>query len=243
MSRRDAWYADLVGSFVVTDRQVPEVGEPLPLAIVITGGAGAIEGPLRLASRGGHDVAGVEIALRDLDDLAGNAQRVATATEACGLLPEQVYVELPHVPDSGSWLRAADAVAEAGLRLKFRTGGLEEHLFPASHALARWIDAALDRETPFKCTAGLHNAVRHTGADGFEHHGFFNVLVATVRAFDGASTEEVVALLDDRDADSVAAAARDEALARARRWFTSFGSCSVTEPLDDLLALGLQELP
>ena len=39
-----------------------------------------------------------------------------------------------------------------------------------------WIDAALDRETPFKCTAGLHRAVRHTGEDGFEHHGFLNVL-------------------------------------------------------------------
>jgi hypothetical protein len=243
VTRRDEWYADLVGSFVVTDRQVPDVAAPLPLAIVVTGGAGAIEGPLRLASRGGHDVAGVEIALRDLDDLAGNAQRVATATEACGLPPEQVYVELPHVPDSGSWLRAADAVAEAGLRLKFRTGGLEEHLFPATHALARWIDAALDRETPFKCTAGLHNAVRHTGDDGFEHHGFLNVLVATVRAFDGAPTDEVVALLDDRDPGSVSAAARDEDLGRARRWFTSFGSCSVTEPLDDLLALGLLETP
>jgi hypothetical protein len=243
VTRRDEWYADLVGSFVVTDRQVPDVAAPLPLAIVVTGGAGAIEGPLRLASRGGHDVAGVEIALRDLDDLAGNAQRVATATEACGLPPEQVYVELPHVPDSGSWLRAADAVAEAGLRLKLRTGGLEEHLFPATHALARWIDAALDRETPFKCTAGLHNAVRHTGDDGFEHHGFLNVLVATVRAFDGAPTDEVVALLDDRDPDSVSAAARDEDLGRARRWFTSFGSCSVTEPLDDLLALGLLETP
>jgi hypothetical protein len=243
VTRRDEWYADLVGSFVVTDRQVPDVAAPLPLAIVVTGGAGAIEGPLRLASRGGHDVAGVEIALRDLDDLAGNAQRLATATEACGLPPEQVYVELPHVPDSGSWLRAADAVAEAGLRLKLRTGGLEEHLFPATHALARWIDAALDRETPFKCTAGLHNAVRHTGDDGFEHHGFLNVLVATVRAFDGAPTDEVVALLDDRDPDSVSAAARDEDLGRARRWFTSFGSCSVTEPLDDLLALGLLETP
>jgi hypothetical protein len=243
VTRRDEWYADLVGSFVVTDRQVPDVAAPLPLAIVVTGGAGAIEGPLRLASRGGHDVAGVEIALRDLDDLAGNAQRVATATEACGLPPEQVYVELPHVPDSGSWLRAADAVAEAGLRLKFRTGGLEEHLVPATHALARWIDAALDRETPFKCTAGLHNAVRHTGDDGFEHHGFLNVLVATVRAFDGAPTDEVVALLDDRDPGSVSAAARDEDLGRARRWFTSFGSCSVTEPLDDLLALGLLETP
>jgi hypothetical protein len=243
VARRDEWYADLVGSFVVTDRQVPEVGQPVPLAVVVTGGAGAIEGALRLAGRGGHDVAGVEIALRDLDDLAGNAQRVATAADACGVPPEQVYVELPHVPDSGSWLRAADAVAEAGLRLKFRTGGLEAHLFPASHALARWIDAALDRETPFKCTAGLHNAVHHTGADGFEHHGFLNVLVATVRAFDGAATDEVVALLDDRDADAVSAAARDEDLGRARRWFTSFGSCSVTEPLDDLLALGLLEKP
>jgi hypothetical protein len=243
VARRDEWYADLVGSFVVTDRQVPEVGRPLPLSVVVTGGAGAIEGALRLAARGGHDVAGVEIALRDLDDLAGNAQRVATAADACGVPPEQVYVELPHVPDSGSWLRAADAVAEAGLRLKFRTGGLEAHVFPASHALARWIDAALDRETPFKCTAGLHNAVRHTGDDGFEHHGFLNVLVATVRAFDGAPTHDVVALLDDRDPDSVSAAARHEDLGRARRWFTSFGSCSVTEPLDDLLALGLLEAP
>ena len=243
VARRDAWYADLVGSFVVTDRQVPEVGQPLPVAIVVTGGAGAIEGALRLAGRGGHDVSGVEIALRDLDDLAGNARRVATATEACGVRPEQVYVELPDVPDSGSWLRAADAVAEGGLRLKFRTGGLEEHLFPASAALARWIDAALDRETPFKCTAGLHNAVRHDNADGFTHHGFLNVLVATVRAFDGAPTDEVAALLDDRDADSLSAVARAEDLGRARRWFTSFGSCSVTEPLDDLLALGLLEKP
>jgi hypothetical protein len=242
--REEEWYADLVGSFVISDTALQGLEQRgLRLAVVVSGGAGAIEPTLRLTGRGGHEVAGVEIALRDLDDLAGNAQRVATAADACGVPPEQVYVELPHVPDSGSWLRAADAVAEAGLRLKFRTGGLEAHLFPASHALARWIDAALDRETPFKCTAGLHHAVRHTGDDGFEHHGFLNVLVATVRAFDGASTDDVVGLLDDRDADSLSAAARDEDLGRARRWFTSFGSCSVTEPLDDLLALGLLEKP
>jgi len=195
LARRDEWYADLVGSFVVTDTKVSAVTAPLPLSVVVTGGAGGIEPALRLAERNGHDVAGVETALRDLDDLAGNARRVATAADSCGVAPEQVYVELPHVPDTGSWLRAADVVAEAGLRLKFRTGGLEEHLFPATHALARWIDAALDRETPFKCTAGLHNAVRHTGDDGFEHHGFLNVLVATVRAFDGAPTDEVVAVM------------------------------------------------
>ena len=89
--------------------------------------------------------------------------------------------------NTSSWFAAADEVAAAELRLKFRTGGLEAAAFPAAHALARWVDAALDRETPFKCTAGLHNAVRHTGTDGFEHHGFLNVLVATRMLFDGAT--------------------------------------------------------
>ncbi len=240
---REEWWGDLVGSFVVTDTAVPDVSTPLSLAVVVTGGAGAIPGALRLAERGGHEVAGVEIALRDLDDLAGNARRVAASAAGCDLDPERVYVELPHVPDTGSWLRAADAVAEAGLRLKFRTGGLEAHLFPPTHALARWIDAALDRETPFKCTAGLHNAVRHDNADGFTHHGFLNVLLATLHAFDGSPLDDVVALLEQRDPDALVTAVGEVDLTRARRWFTSFGSCSVSEPLDDLLALGLLEKP
>ena len=243
VARREEWYSDLVGSFVVTDVQLPEVSTPLPVAVVVSGGAGAIEGALKLAARGGHDVAGVEIALRDLDDLAGNARRVAATADANGLEPERVYVELPHVPNTGSWLRAVDDVASAGMRLKFRTGGLEQHAFPHAHALARWIDAALDRETPFKCTAGLHNAVRHDNVDGFTHHGFLNVLLATIRAFDGAAPDDVAALLDERDPDALVAAAREEDLVRGRRWFTSFGSCSVREPLDDLTALGLQEKP
>jgi hypothetical protein len=53
----------------------------------------------------------------------------------------------------------------------------------------------------------------------------------------------VAALLEERDAARLTGAADGEDLARGRRWFTSFGSCSVTEPLDDLLALGLLEKP
>ena len=34
-----------------------------------------------------------------------------------------------------------------------------------------------------------------------------------------------------------------EALASARRWFTSFGSCSVLEPLEDLLDRALARPP
>lgn len=246
LARREKWYADLVGSFVVTDVAVPDVDAALALSVVVTGGAGAVAGALRLVAKSPASLAGLEVALRDPDDLAGNARRVAAAVDVAraeGLLAEEapVFVELPHVGSTASWLAAADVVAEQELRLKFRTGGADAHAFPAAHALAGWIDAALDRETPFKCTAGLHRAVRHTGEDGFEHHGFVNVLLATRHAFDGAGRDDVVEVLERRDAEAVASDAVAADLAGARRWFTSFGSCSVTEPLDDLVSLGILE--
>ncbi|MFC4783051.1 hypothetical protein ACT8ZV_01150 [Nocardioides sp. MAHUQ-72] len=242
--RTEAW-ADLVGSFVVRDTDVPLLrGTPARLSVVVSGGAGQVAGPAALCGRLGIELAGLEIALRDLDDLAGNARRVVAAVDAArasGDLPDDVpvFVELPAGEPTHQWLAAADEVAAAELRLKFRTGGLDARLFPTADALAGWIDAALDRETPFKCTAGLHNAVRHTGDDGFEHHGFVNVLLATRKAFDGAPTAEVVETLEQRDGTALATGARAADLAGARRWFTSFGSCSVSDPLDDLLTLGL----
>jgi hypothetical protein len=219
-----------------------------PLSVVVTGGAGQLAGPVGLSRKRGLHLAGLEIALRDLDDLAGNARRVVAARDALraeGTLDDEVavYVELPHVGSTGSWLAAADVVAENELRLKFRTGGLEAEACPATHALARWIDAALDRETPFKCTAGLHRAVRHTNSKDFERpvdlHGFLNVLVATRLLFDGAPVPDAVDVLEQRDGAALAEQAGSLDLAGARRWFTSFGSCSVDEPLADLVALGL----
>jgi hypothetical protein len=226
--------ADLVGSFVLRDTDLPRLREIVaPVSIVVTGGAGQLAGPTQWVRKKNVAIAGMEIAVRDLDDLAGNVRRIVAATDE--LETEwPIFVELPPTDTHHGWLAAADVAAEAGLRLKFRTGGLEAAAFPASDLLARWIDAALDRETAFKCTAGLHRAVRHTGDDGFEHHGFLNVLAAARRAFDGAAHAEVVAVLEDRAIEVTA----DEA-DRARRWFVSFGSCSVAEPWSDLRALGL----
>ncbi|MEP9362348.1 hypothetical protein ABLE68_05235 [Nocardioides sp. CN2-186] len=244
-ARRSQPHADLVGTFVVRDSDLPALkATPLALSVVVTGGAGQIAGPASLARKLHVALEGLEVALRDPDDLVGNARRVVAAVDAAiaeGQLDDHVpvYVELPHVASTASWFAAADVVAEAELRLKFRTGGLDASAFPASHALARWIDAALDRETPFKCTAGLHHAVRHTGDDGFEHHGFLNVLVATRQAFDGSSIDEVVEILDRRNGSALAGEAAELDLGGARRWFTSFGSCDVEQPLADLLELGL----
>lgn len=246
-ARRSGPYADLVGTFVARDTDLPDLkATPLALSVVVTGGAGHVGGLAKLARRLHIAVEGIEIALRDPDDPAGNARRVAAAVDAArheGQFDDHVpvYVELPTLgsgPDPGSaWLAAADEVAAREFRLKFRTGGLDASAYPSSAVLAGWIDAALDRETPFKCTAGLHRAVRHTGEDGFEHHGFLNLLVATRQAWDGAGRDEVVATLEERSGDALDTAE----LERARRWFTSFGSCSVSEPLDDLITLGLLE--
>jgi hypothetical protein len=257
-SRRDEWYAGLVGSFVVTDTKLPDVSTgstgstgdiSIPVSVVITGGAGAIAGVAGLAQRHDHTLAGIEIALRDLDDLAGNARRVVAAVDAArsdGTLAEEVgiFVELPQTETDHAWLAAADVVAEAEFSLKFRTGGVEAHLFPSASTLAGWMDAALDRETAYKCTAGLHNAIRHRDHEtGFEHHGFLNVLLATRIAFDGGTIVDVSTLLDDHYPNDLVALARTSDLAGVRRWFRSFGSCSVAEPVDDLLGLGLLEAP
>ena len=248
VARREEWYADLVGPLVVRDVDVPKVDAPLaaslPVSVVLTGGAGAVVGAATICGKSPTVLAGLEIALADPGDLPGNAHRVAAAVDAArvaGVLEDDVpvYVELPHAAATGSWLAAADVVAESGFRLKFRTGGLGPEAFPSATDLAQWIDAALDRETAFKCTAGLHHAVRHTaGETGFEHHGFLNVLVATRLLFDGTPAADAVETLEQRDAEALVAQANELDLTGARRWFTSFGSCSVTDPLTDLVTLG-----
>ena len=246
---RQAPYADLLGPFVCTDENLMKVAaeaartpEPLEVSVVITGGAGGIEPAVRYGDRSANLVVkAIEVRLRSEDDLSRNALRVVRACDDC-LDEENAFVEIGL---DGAWERALDVVADAGYAAKLRTGGLDPSLFPTADQVAAFITACLDREVAFKCTAGLHNAVRHTGVDtGFEHHGFLNVLLATRASLDGSSQDEVAALLENRDGEALAAKAselsEDQAVS-TRRWFTSFGSCSIDEPHHDLTALGLLE--
>ena len=231
-ARREEWYADLVGSFVVTDTRLGSIPADLPVSVVLTSGAGAVEGVASLAARKDLRLAGLEVAVRDADDPVGNVRRIDAAARAAEL-DVPVFVEIPG-PATASWLAAADEVAACGHRLKLRLGNVDHDLVPDSGTVAAWIDAALDRETRFKATAGLHRAVRHD-PEGGGSHGFLNVMAATQALWDGGSVADAVDALEQRDGAVLAATD----LSSSRRWFTSFGSCSVTEPLDDLIALGL----
>lgn len=219
-----------VRALVLRDTDLPLVrGATGALHVVVTGGAGQVAGPAGLCSRLGLRLVGLDIALRDRDDLAGNARRVVAAVDQArneGVLGEEVdvHVELPAEEPTHGWLAAADEVAAAELRLTLRVGHPDDSATPSPSLLAAWIDAALDRETPFRCT-GLH-----PGAPGV-----LAILIATQRAFDGAAREEVVATL--ASADSAALAATD--LSRIRRWVTSIGAPDVETCLAELRALGL----
>ena len=238
--------ADLVGTFVLRDTDLPLVRDfDGPLSVIVTGGAGQLAGPVGLCARLGLRLAGLEIAVRDLDDPIGNVRRIAVAVEAArheGQLAYEtpVFVEIPHTLRMGTAGDAIEVLLEHDFRLKIRTGGADASAFPRTGVLCDLLDLQQAMAIAFKCTAGLHRAVRHTDpATGFEHHGFLNLLMTVARYWAGATVAEAGELLDRRDGSALAAEATGLDLTSARRWFTSFGSCSIAEPWADLRDLGL----
>ncbi|MEV0842871.1 hypothetical protein AB0I55_25435 [Actinocatenispora sera] len=175
----------------------------------------------------------------------GEVEDVATRLAAAVDQAVRRYVELPRGPHL---LAAVDALAAAGpgTGAKLRTGGLTAEAFPTEAELAGFLDRCRARGLGFKLTAGLHHAVRHTAAaTGFEHHGYLNVLAAVCLGAlpdpPFAGTEQALACRQAGPLAEVARAMlpRDGESSRSRTWFTSYGSCSVAEPLTDLVELGL----
>jgi hypothetical protein len=136
--------------------------------------------------------------------------------------------------------------------VKIRCGGLDASAVPSPVAVAAALSACRQHGLPLKATQGLHHPIRHFDR-GLETstHGFLNLFVAGALAFHHDLTDEL--LLEVVTEESAAAfrftddglAWRDLELdltrissARARA-VTSFGSCSFSEPRDDLRGLGL----
>ncbi|MHB1517475.1 MAG: hypothetical protein ACYCVN_11745 [Acidimicrobiales bacterium] len=154
--------------------------------------------------------------------------------------PCERYVELDWQSMS---LDAVHELSQQGHRAKFRTGGLSASAFPPSDLLSVGLAACTAERVPFKCTAGLHSAIRHDDpVTGFEHHGFLNILTAIIDLLTGASGPEVIDRLEERDGMSLAVALLSSpaaVLVEARSLFISIGTCNIDEPWADLATLGL----
>ncbi len=198
--------------------------------------------PEALARTGSDDrlhLTAVEVPIRADADQAVAAHEAA---HALARLPADVhgFVELPRVH---GWRDALGLLAARGHGVKLRTGGLVAEAFPTDLELAEFIHAGVGEGARFKCTAGLHHAVRHRDeGTGFEHHGFLNVIAATAAAVGGASIGELVGIVGERDPGDVVELLGEVGTAtNSRRHFTGFGTCGVDEPLADLTGLGLIE--
>jgi hypothetical protein len=159
------------------------------------------------------------------------------------------------VPRTAAWLEAVGAIAagapefdEPGCRrlaVTLRTGGVQAPAFPSEAEVAAFICRCVSGGLRFSCKGGLHHAVRHhDDRTGLEHHGFLNVLVGTGLALSGGVVADVAEVISERRPEVLADAvqgfdAGSDGLARVRRSFLSFASCSVAEPLADLDGLGL----
>ena len=255
---RSAWFGALLGPLVVSDQKLVEVGRALhraqltsgsdagaaalAVSVVNTSGAGGV---LSLAGRQvpGVRVVAVESALRDLDDLAGNAARVLSAAAELDEAVD-VFVEIPYAP---GWERAVAQIEAAGRYGKLRTGGPEARDTPSPDQLARQVSVLIEADLGFKATAGLHHALPSVGADGAHprQHGFLNLLSAVAALVEGATEADAAELLArlDRSLVTEITSWGDAEAARVRRRLRSFGCCGVLDPVQDLVALGLVKEP
>ncbi len=169
-----------------------------------------------------------------LDDTRAEAVELpmpANLAAVAAAAPE-VYVELP---TDEQLERRVERLAALGLRAKVRCGGAA---LPTVGELAAFIRCCRDAAVPFKATAGLHHAVR--GKDG---HGFLNLLAAVVFG----DEEDALAETDPRafrlGPDAFAwrthSAGAADLAAACRSTFVSIGSCSFSEPVDELRSLGV----
>jgi hypothetical protein len=186
-----------------------------------------------------------EEALQGLHDLLISA----------GVSDLPVYVEFAR---RGPWKavvqRAMSAAMHAGCGAKLRCGGLTTEAFPSVDEVVEFLVAAAASRVPFKATAGLHHPVRHMdAATGFMMHGFLNILAAAALAPRGGRSmlERVVAEDDPRafHFEDAAMCWGDERIelgeleSSRRTAFVAYGSCSFSEPVEDLEALGVFATP
>jgi hypothetical protein len=213
-------HGSLLATLVVPDHRLTEVsrqvpaGESVPVSVITSGGAGGL---LALTRRDipGVDIVSAEPALRDLDDLAGNAARVVSAAAELG--PDvAIYVDLPYAP---GWAAAVELIEAAGLYAKIAASDAD----PAQRV--EQLSILIEADLPFKI-AQLRA-------------GCLAVLAAVNALVDGASPVEAARLLQLGHHDRIAGvvSAWDQATqARIRRRVRRLGADRMQEMINELTA-------
>jgi hypothetical protein len=188
---------------------------------------------------------------RSLEVRAGSPEEILAIRRA--VPPRfELYVEVQLDGDLSVLLRA---VRQAGALAKVRMGGIRANEIPTPEAVLQFLAEAASAGLPFKATAGLHHPVRGLAPLTYEPRsacatlfGYLNVVLAAGALWRGRSREEALCLLtaEGRPAPEILDDAvvwggiriEVEEITRARREFVrAIGSCSFTEPLEEIQSL------
>ncbi len=258
----DAW---ALGRFVVPAARLAELeggaerlaprrpAEPWRLSALLgAGGAEELEAIGEFNCRHAAESA----AALSADVVEGRADSVEAIDRLLGRMPRwaQAYVEIPLGGDPAPLVAA---IARHGARAKARTGGVTLEAFPSAADIVRFLHACTAAKVPFKVTAGLHHPLRSEyrltyapDSPTGPMFGFLNVFLAATFLRRGLGLPEAERLLQERSAEAFefspdGIAWRGHRLNRpaideARTGgIQGFGSCSFTEPVGELRALGL----
>jgi hypothetical protein len=255
--RRPAHPGEMLGRFVVPARRLAEFGAAFDetpekhqegkwgLSVLLS--RETTEEDLAIAQEFAVGQPAIEIGAFETP-----AESIETIDRLRALVPieQEIYFELPIQAPNLDPLLAA--IARNGACAKVRTGGLEKKSFPSPDALLTFLTACADARAPWKATAGLHHALRGNAALTYKPaspcakmHGFLNVFLAATAFWTGRPRSETLALLSGEGRGDLKV--EDDAItwhgvrltaseiAEARRSFCrSFGSCSFTEPVEEI---------
>ncbi len=260
LNSEHAW---MLGRFIVPAARLNEFEEIVrglptepsnPWSLSVLLGADVAADLARLNVWGGHSCPPAHPFTVDSVEVKVNTPQ--DVKQLAAIIPSQLaaYFEIPL---SGRERDCIVAVAECGRAAKIRTGGETADKIPACAQVIEFMKLCADAEVPFKATAGLHHPIRSMHRLTYQPdsasalmHGFLNVFLAAAFLRKGIEPKLAIELLEERSAEAIRfdsdgvtwrehrLSANDIAVAR-QGFAVSFGSCSFTEPIDDLRSLGL----
>jgi hypothetical protein len=235
-------YGSLVGPIVLSESAFYEITDVVgpndvtDVAVVAPGGPEQLRAVVDAASRREADLRAVEVGVPE----GWSSIQFFESLKGVDTENVKVFIEVPRNESRSDFISGC---ANTPYCVKFRTGGITADVYPNEEELAAAIAAVVRVGITFKATAGLHHAIRNTDPrTGFEQHGFLNVMLAVGAALSGEPEGGLIPILAERDGARLATEMLRLELSEAvaiRSLFASFGSCSILEPLSDLVDLGL----
>ena len=231
-------------------------GGELPPWLISVVNDGELDATIERASSFNDAHADPDKGLAMIDAIELKAPRAGVIDEAVEITPNdfRLFFEIDWREDMRGLIAALAGTDHCA---KIRTGGVTEEAFPPAERVAQFMALCAAAGAPFKATAGLHHPIRARHPLTYEPdsragvmHGFLNVFLGAAFIRAGMEENDAVRVLEETSVENFTF--EDDAvwwhkerlesadLARVRETFAlSYGSCSFTEPREDLQRLGL----